>query len=142
MQVYLDHNATSPLRPLAREATLAALSAGNASSVHGVGRAARARIEAARAQVAALVGADPKTVTFTSGATESVALALSPEMENNGRRVNFDVLLVSGVEHPAVRVGGRFAADRVEIIPVDSDGVVDLGVVRWYRSWRPTTRRA
>jgi cysteine desulfurase len=126
MQVYLDHNATSPLRPKAREATLAALSAGNASSVHGIGRDARARIETAREQVAALVASDPKAVTFTSGATESIALALSPEMEIDGRPISFDVLLVSGVEHPAVRAGGRFAADCVEIVPVNSDGVVDL----------------
>jgi cysteine desulfurase len=126
MQVYLDHNATSPLRPKAREAVLAALSTGNASSVHGIGRAARAWVESAREQVAALVGADPRAVTFTSGATESIALALSPEMEIDGRPVRFDTLLVSGVEHPAVRAGGRFAADRIEIIPVDSDGIVDL----------------
>jgi cysteine desulfurase len=126
MQVYLDHNATSPLRPKAREAVLAALSTGNASSVHGVGRAARARVEAAREQVAALVGADAKAVTFTSGATESIAFALSPEMEIDGRPVRFDLLMVSGVEHPAVRAGGRFVADHLEIIPVDSDGVVDL----------------
>jgi cysteine desulfurase len=105
---------------------LSALTAGNASSVHGVGRDARARVESARKQVAALVGADPKAVTFTSGATESIVLALSPEMEIDGRPIRFDVLLVSGVEHPAVRAGGRFAADRIEIIPVDSDGIVDL----------------
>ena len=126
MQVYLDYNATSPLRPKAREAVLATLSTGNASSVHGIGRAARAWVESAREQVAALVGADPRAVTFTSGATESIALALSPDMEIDGRPVRFDTLLVSGVEHPAVRAGGRFAADRIEIIPVDSDGIVDL----------------
>ena len=126
MHLYLDHNATSPLRPKAREAMLAALPAGNASSVHGVGRAARARVESAREQVSALVGADPKAVTFTSGATESIALALCSAMEIDGRPVSFDVLLVSGVEHPAVRAGGRFAADRVEIVPVDADGIVDL----------------
>jgi cysteine desulfurase len=129
MQVYLDHNATSLLRPKAREAMLAALPAGNASSVHGVGRAARSRVETARKQVSALVGADPKAVTFTSGATESVVLALSPVMEIDGRPVSFDVLLVSGVEHPAVRAGGRFAVDRVEIVPVDGDGVVDLAAL-------------
>ncbi|HXL67859.1 MAG TPA: cysteine desulfurase family protein [Xanthobacteraceae bacterium] len=138
MQVYLDHNATSPLRPKAREAVLAALPAGNASSVHGVGRAARARVETAREQVSALVGADPRAVTFTSGATESIALALSPAMEIDGRPVAFDVLLVSGVEHPAVRAGGRFAADRVEIVPVDADGVVDLVAL----AARMTGRRA
>ena len=138
MQLYLDHNATSPLRPKAREALLAALPAGNASSVHGVGRAARARVETAREQVSALVGADPKAVTFTSGATESIALALSPTMEIDGRPVSFDVLLVSGVEHPAVRAGGRFAVDRVEIVPVDADGVVDLVAL----AARMTGRRA
>jgi cysteine desulfurase len=126
MQVYLDHNATSPLRPNAREAMLAALSVGNPSSVHGPGRAARARVEAARERVAALVAADPKAVIFTSGATESIALALSPEIEIDGRPARFDVLLVSGVEHPAVRAGGRFAAERIEVIPVDSNGVVGL----------------
>src|ERR1700674_1658704 len=126
MQVYLDHNATSPLRPNAPEAVMAPVPAGSASSVHGVGAAARARVEPAREQVSALVGADPRAVTFTSGATESIALALSPEMEIDGGAVRFDTLLVSGVEHPRVRAGGRFAADRIEIIPVDSDGVVDL----------------
>ena len=126
MRVYLDHNATVPLRPQALAATIAALDAANASSVHAEGRAARALIEQARAQVAALVGAAPRTVTFTSGATESIALALSPEIEVAGRAQRFDALLISGVEHPAVRAGGRFAADRIEILPVDSDGVVDL----------------
>src|SRR6202521_4464118 len=115
MQVYLDHNATSPLRPKAREAVLAALPAGHASSVHGVGRAAGARVKPAREQVSALVGADPRAVTFTSGATESIALALSPVMEIDGRPVSFDVLLVSGVEHPAVRAGGRFAVGSAHV---------------------------
>src|SRR6202049_4930966 len=136
MQVYLDHNATSPLRPKAREAVLAALSTGNASSVHSIGRAARAWVESAREQGAALVGADPRAVTFTSGATESIAQALSPQMEIDGRAVRFGALLVSGVEHPAVRAGGRFAADRIEIIPVDSDGVVDLGALAALMSGR------
>jgi cysteine desulfurase len=125
-RVYLDHNATSPLRPAAREAMLAALSeTGNASSVHREGQAARARVEHARTQVAGLVGADPQAVVFTSGATEAVATALSPELELSGRTVTCDVLLVSAIEHPAVRAGGRFAADKIEIIPVDGAGLVD-----------------
>ncbi|MEX0590706.1 MAG: cysteine desulfurase family protein [Xanthobacteraceae bacterium] len=129
-RIYLDHNATSPLRPAAGAAMAGALAlAGNASSVHQEGRAAHARIEVAREQVAALVGASPKAVTFTSGATEAIALALSPEFQIDGRPVRCDVLLVSGVEHPAVRAGGRFPADRIEIIPVDREGVVDLAAL-------------
>ncbi len=129
-RVYLDHNATSPLRPEARAAMAAALAeTGNASSIHAEGRAARARIETARAAVAELVGAEPAAVIFTSGATEAVALALSPEMELSGRPVRCDVLLISGIEHPAVRAGGRFAAERIEIIPVDRQGLVDLAAL-------------
>ncbi len=129
-RIYLDHNATSPLRPEARAAMTAALAdTGNASSIHAEGRAARARIEAAREAVAGLVGAEPAAVTFTSGATEAVALALSPEMELSGRPVRCDVLLISGVEHPAVRAGGRFPAERIEILPVDREGVVDLAML-------------
>jgi cysteine desulfurase len=68
--IYLDHNASSPIRPAAKRAMLAASDAfGNASSVHGAGRRARAAIELAREQVAGLVGASPGRVVFTSGAT-------------------------------------------------------------------------
>jgi cysteine desulfurase len=126
-RVYLDYNATSPLRPVAREAMLSALQQpANASSVHNEGRAARATVEGARERVAALVGADPKAVTFTSGATEAIALVLSPELDVTGRAARLDVMLISGVEHPAVRAGGRFPADRIEILAVDGEGVVDL----------------
>ncbi len=126
-RVYLDHNATSPLRPEARAAMAAVLAeTGNASSIHAEGRAARARVEAARTAVAGLVGAEPAAVTFTSSATEAAALALSPELELSGRPVRCEVLLISGVEHPAVRAGGRFPAERIEIIPVDREGLVDL----------------
>lgn len=129
-RIYLDHNATSPLRPEARAAMAAVLAeTGNASSIHAEGRAARARIETAREAIATLVGAEPAAVIFTSGATEAVALALSPEMELSGRPVRCDVLLISGIEHPAVRAGGRFAAERIEIIPVDRQGLVDLAAL-------------
>jgi cysteine desulfurase len=128
-RAYLDHNATSPLRPEARAAMVETLTAGNASSVHAEGRHARVRVEGARAAVAALAGASPAAVTFTSGATESIALALSPEIEVSGRALRCDVLLISGVEHPAVRAGGRFTAERIEFIPVDRDGLVDLAAL-------------
>ena len=75
--IYLDHNATSPLRAAAREAVLAALAEqGNATSVHGPGRRARARVEDARERVAKLVGAPAGSIVFTSGGTEANALAL------------------------------------------------------------------
>lgn len=129
-RIYLDCNATTPLRPEAQEAASAALAlAGNASSVHGEGRDARRRIEDARNSLAALVEGDPEAVVFTSGATEANALALSPEMELRGEPVRCDVLLVSAVEHPSVLAGGRFAADMIRIIPVDSDGVIDLAAL-------------
>ena len=123
-RAYLDWNATAPLRAEARAAMIAALEAANASSVHAEGRAARALIEKARAQLAALVGASPKHVTFTSGATEANMLALTPTVD--GPR---DRLFVSAVEHPSVRSGGRFAADCVEELPVDGDGIVDLAAL-------------
>ena len=91
-RVYLDHNATTPLRPEARAAMLAAMEiGGNPSSVHAEGRAAKAVIERARAQVAAALGADGADVIFTSGATEAAALAL----EGRG-------LHCGGIEHEAV----------------------------------------
>jgi cysteine desulfurase len=130
-RAYFDWNATAPLRPEARTAVLAALEhAGNASSVHAEGRAARQAVEKARAQVAALVGAEPKNVIFTSGATEANVLALTPALTVGGRKALRDRLFVSAVEHPSVRSGGRFAPDRVEVLPVDGDGVVDLQALR------------
>lgn len=119
-QAYLDWNATARLRPQARDAVLAALDAtGNPSSVHAAGRKARALVERAREQVAALVGVLPREVVFTSGGTETNTLALGPELG--------DGLLVSAIEHPSVLAGGRFAA--VEQVPVTADGVVDLGAL-------------
>lgn len=92
-RVYLDHNATTPLRPEARAAMVAAMDvAGNPSSVHAEGRAAKALIERARAQVAAAFGADGADVIFTSGATEAAALACA------GRGLHG-----AEVEHDAVR---------------------------------------
>jgi cysteine desulfurase len=129
-RTYLDHNATCPLRPMARAAVAEAISfVGNASSVHAEGRVARARVEAGREQVAALFGADPRNVIFTSGATEANAQALFPHIEIAGRPVQFDALLVSAVEHPSVRAGGRFPAEAIGTIAVDGNGIVDLAVL-------------
>jgi len=126
-RVYLDWNASVPLRAEARDALAAALTlTGNPSSVHGEGRAARAVIEGAREQVAALAGADPRNVIFTSGGTEANALALTPFVEVGTEKRPFDRLLISAIEHPSVRAGGRFAASEIEEIPVRPSGVVDL----------------
>jgi cysteine desulfurase len=126
-RTYLDHNATSPLRPEAAAAMARALALpGNPSSVHAEGRAARAAVEAARDEVAALVGAAPKHVIFTSGGTEACNTALSPGLRAAGS-AGPATLLVGAAEHPCVLEGHRFPPDRVERIPVDRDGVVDLG---------------
>ena len=129
-RAYFDWNATAPLRPAARAAMLAALDApGNASSVHGEGRTARRVVEEARRQVAALTGAEAKEVTFVSGATEANALALTPEIAVDGAKASRDRLFVSAVEHPSVLAGGRFPADAVEVLSVESDGRVDLAAL-------------
>jgi cysteine desulfurase len=118
--VYLDWNASSTLRPQAQAAVTAALAVtGNPSSVHAAGRAARRLVEEARERVAALVGAAPGEVVFTSGGTEANMLALSPTMG--------DTLLVSAIEHPSVIGGGRFA--KVDQIPVTSAGELDLAAL-------------
>ncbi len=130
-RAYFDWNATAPLRSETRAAMVAALAlTGNASSVHAEGRAARRLVEEARAQVAALAGAEAKNVTFTSGATESNMLALTPAIEIDGRKSLRDRLFVSAIEHPSVRSGGRFAAEQIEELPVSNDGVVDLHALR------------
>ena len=126
-RLYLDHNATAPLRPEARAALLASLErVGNASSVHAEGRAARKSIEGARQAVAALVGGSAKGVVFTSGATEANVTALSPRWIRLARDVEVTDLLVSAVEHPSVLRGGQFPPERVQRIPVDAEGVVQL----------------
>ena len=110
--VYLDHNATSPLRPDAFDAIVEALRVGgNPSAVHGVGRRARGLVDKARRQVAGLVGALPSEIVFTSGGTEANNMALA----GAGRRR----VLVSAIEHERV----LRAVPGAEILPVDGDGV-------------------
>jgi cysteine desulfurase len=129
-RAYLDWNATAPLRPEARAAMTAALGlVGNPSSVHHEGRIARRLIEEARERVAALVGAEPRNVVFTSGGTEANMMALSRALETPENSSGFDRLMVSAVEHASVRAGGSFTSDQVEEIPVTRDGVVDIGAL-------------
>lgn len=106
-RVYLDWNATAPLRPEARDAMLAAMDvAGNPSSVHSEGRAARAIVERARAQVATLCGCKPGEVVFTSGATEAasvladVALCGAVQVEDTAHDAVW-------ARHDPTRTGGR-----------------------------------
>jgi cysteine desulfurase len=129
-RIYLDWNATAPLRPQARAAMVAAMDAvGNPSSVHHEGRAARHLVEQAREHVAALVGAQARNVVFTSGGTEANAMALSEALETPDHKRGVGPLLVSAVEHASVRAGGSFPASEVEEIAVTADGVVDLSAL-------------
>ena len=125
-RVYLDWNATTPLRPEARSAIAAAFDViGNPSSVHSEGRAARKLVEDARSAVAAALGADQRNVVFASGGTEANALALTPGLRR-ARGEPVQRLIVSAIEHPSVLAGGRFAAGAIKIAPVLPSGVIDL----------------
>jgi cysteine desulfurase len=128
IRAYLDHNATSPLRPEARNAMIAALDLiGNASSIHTEGRAARAVVEEAREALASAVGCLPRQIIFTSGGTEANVMALSPAWFGDNAEPR---LFVSAVEHVSVLHGGQFGRDSVRTLPVDGDGVVDLEAAR------------
>ena len=127
LRTYLDWNATAPLMHEARQAVVAALDlAGNPSSVHGEGRAARALIDGARRDVAALAGAEAAHVTFTSGATEAANMVLTPDFRMGRTPLGIGKLYVSAIEHPAVREGGRFSKEQVVEVPVTPSGVLDL----------------
>ncbi len=129
MRIYLDHNATTPLRDEVIAAMAEAMreSFGNPSSVHAEGAAARALVERARGRVASLLGVDPADVLFTAGATEAnhtALLAVARAASGRDRHV-----VSSAVEHPSVdaplsvleREGWR-----VTRLPVDCDGLLDL----------------
>lgn len=127
-RIYLDWNATAPLRSEARAAMVATLDApGNPSSVHAEGRFARRLIEEAREQVAALAGAKAPEVVFTSGGTEANMLALAPAVAIDGARC--EKLLVSAIEHPSVLAGGRFPDGAVEQLPVTAGGQIELAAL-------------
>lgn len=120
--VYLDHNATSPLRPAAAIAMRAALDdVGNPSSVHSFGQRARRLVDGARQQIADVLAASALDVIFTSGGTEANNLALlgSP----------VERLLVSAVEHDSVLAAARAAGRALDVLPVDGDGRVDLTIL-------------
>jgi cysteine desulfurase len=129
-RVYLDWNATTPLRPEARQAMAAAWEvAGNPSSVHAEGRQARRLVEDARAAVAAAAGARPQDVVFTSGGTEANALALMPGLRR-GAGEPVRRLLVSAIEHTSVLSGGRFSPETIATIAITGSGLVDVDHLR------------
>jgi cysteine desulfurase len=138
-RVYLDWNATTPLRPEARAAMAAAWDlSGNPSSVHAEGRASRRLVEDARAAVAGAVGADVRNVVFTSGGTEANSLALTPGLRrNSGLPINR--LVVSAIEHASVLAGGRFPRAAIETLRVTKSGVVDLDHLREILAHGPPT---
>ena len=122
MRTYLDHNATSPIRPEARDAMLAALELrGNASSVHEEGRKARAVIEMAREELARALGTIAPTLVFTGGGSESCNQAL--------RCVSADRLIVSAIEHPCVLEAAIASGLKVDVLPVNENGVIDLSAL-------------
>lgn len=127
-RVYLDHNATSPMRPEAMRAVTAAMHlSGNASSIHMEGRAAREMVENAREKVAASLGCDARQIVFTSGGTEANVMTLSPRWLADN---DDTVLFVSAIEHLSVLQGGQFSSGHTRQLPVSVDGVVDLKETR------------
>ena len=133
-RVYFDHNATTPLSPAVADRMAAALRDqwGNPSSVHHFGQQAKAAIDEARSAVAALIGADPTEVVFTSGGTESDNLAIrgaAEALERTGRRH----LVTSGIEHEAVLNTVKALGKRgweTTILPADAGGIVSPDALR------------
>ena len=137
--IYLDHNATTPLLPEVRLAMARALEElwGNPSSVHGPGRRARAAIEDARQEVAALVGGDREEIVFTSGGTEADHLAIRGLAVDRpqGQRVS------SRLEHPAVH-GALAAAGQAAGAPTETATTWVAGTARGGsppRRWRTSS---
>jgi cysteine desulfurase len=124
VRIYLDHNASAPPRPEARAAMLEALDAiGNPSSAHREGARARALVERARGEVAALIGGEPSDVVFTSGATEANNLAIRSMGCRGG-------VVTTAIEHASVLAPARAAAgDDRRLVAVDVEGRVSADAV-------------
>jgi cysteine desulfurase len=130
--IYLDHNAITPMRPEAVEAVREALATfGNPSSVHAAGRVARDALDAARVSTARALGAAPGDVVFTSGATESAAIAIRGVLA--GASEPRRAVAVTAVEHPCVLDLAKALAREgmpLQIVSVDDQGVPDLEALR------------
>ena len=129
-RVYLDWNASTPLRPEAKAALTCALDlGGNPSSVHTEGRQVRRLVEDAREVIARALCARRQDVIFCSGGTEANSLALMPGLRL-GKGPPVQRLLVSAVEHVSVLAGGRFPPEAIGVVRVTSSGLVDLDHLR------------
>ena len=123
----LERNRSAAAASTRRRAWQRSTVAGNPSSVHAEGRAARRLIEEAREKSPRSVAAEPRNVVFTSGGTEANMLALTPASGPDGKAP--DRLLISALEHPSVLAGGRFAAAAVQRVPATGDGRIDLAAL-------------
>lgn len=131
--IYLDHNATTPVDQEVLEAMIPFFREcyGNPSSVHSQGRAARVGLDQAREKVAGLINAHPGEIVFTSGGTESInfaVLGVAQALKEKGRHI-----IASEVEHPAVINSCRRLSDlgfKVDLLPVDAAGRVDMEVLK------------
>jgi cysteine desulfurase len=122
VRTYLDHNATSPLRPEVKAAMVAAMDVnGNASSVHLEGRAAHKLMDDAREKLAFKLGCLPQMITFTGGGTEANNMAI--------RGVAVDRIVVSAIEHPCVLAAAKATGKPIELVPVDDQGRLRLEVL-------------
>ncbi len=120
-RIYLDYNATAPLHPAAKAAMIDALDVvGNPSSVHAEGRAARGIIEAARERVAALVGAKPSEIVFTSGATEANSWVMAQA---------WSTIFVADIEHDSVLAPAAVSPAERVVLPTLANGVVNLDAI-------------
>jgi cysteine desulfurase len=134
MRIYLDHNATTPVDPAAADAMMRALKDlfGNPSSVHYYGQQAKAAMDDARSAVAALIGAEPSEIVFTSGGTEADNFAIrgaAEALEVTGRKH----LITSGIEHEAVLNTFKALAKRgwrTTVLPLDARGIVAPDALR------------
>jgi len=139
-RVYLDFNATTPVEPAVLDAMLPYFSGefANAASIHTPGQRARAAVETAREQVAALIGARPQEIVFTSGGTESDNHAIFGIVEASGGREKY--VITTAIEHEAVLNTCQALEKqgvRVTYLPTDREGLIDLDDLR--RAVRPET---
>jgi cysteine desulfurase len=136
MPIYLDHAATSPMTPEVLAAYVSALSVvGNPASIHSQGQNAKRMLEEAREQVAASLGADSVEVTFTSGGTEAINLAIKGlywarnDRTRSGHVARPRVLIAAGEHHATIDAAewlGRYEGAVIEEIPIDATGRIDL----------------
>lgn len=141
--IYCDYNATSPLRPSAREAMAEAMDkVGNPSSIHGFGRAVRHAVEQARASIVRDLGLDSYRAIFTSGATEALATALTPSTQGPKPDHTTTRLFIAATEHIAALQGHGFAAQAVTMVDVDGDGLLRIEALKSHLQAMPDHERA